>query len=119
MNLELPALGLVDFTWGNVSIIDPETKLGAIKPSGVSYDRLKPEEIVLVDLQGKRVEGSFIGTPFGSPCTPQHGALRPGGLVYAIPRAPGPGSRDRADPVNKKGRFGPSKPAFSRRPKGR
>jgi L-ribulose-5-phosphate 4-epimerase len=58
-NLELPALGLVDFTWGNVSIIDPETKLVAIKPSGVPYDRLKPEDIVLVDLQGKRVEGSL------------------------------------------------------------
>ena len=49
-NLELPAKGLVLFTWGNVSAIDREKGLVVIKPSGVEYDKLKAEDMVVVDL---------------------------------------------------------------------
>ena len=47
-NMELPKHGLVTFTWGNVSEIDRETGLFAIKPSGVPYEELKPEDMVLM-----------------------------------------------------------------------
>ena len=56
-NLELVKHGLVIFTWGNVSAIDRETGLVVIKPSGVSYDDMKAEDMVVVDLEGKVVEG--------------------------------------------------------------
>ena len=55
----LPRYGLVTFTWGNASEIDRETGIMAIKPSGVDYDLLSPEDMVLVDLDGKRVEGRY------------------------------------------------------------
>ncbi len=58
-NLDLVRHGLVLFTWGNVSAIDRETGLVVIKPSGVSYDDMKPEDMVVVDLDGKVVEGSL------------------------------------------------------------
>ena len=58
-NLLLPKSGLVVFTWGNVSAIDRETGIIAIKPSGVEYNALKVEDIVLVDLSGKVVEGHY------------------------------------------------------------
>ena len=51
--------GLVIFTWGNVSAIDRETGLVVIKPSGVSYDDMKAEDMVVVDLDGNVVEGSL------------------------------------------------------------
>lgn len=57
-NLELPKYKLVTFTWGNVSEIDRETGLVAIKPSGVDYDIMTVEDIVLVDLNSNRVYGS-------------------------------------------------------------
>lgn len=56
-NLDLPRYGLVTFTWGNVSAIDRESGLLVIKPSGVEYGKLKPEDMVVVDLNGKKVEG--------------------------------------------------------------
>jgi len=56
-NLDLPRYGLVTFTWGNVSAIDRARGLVAIKPSGVAYDALKADDIVIVDLQGEVVEG--------------------------------------------------------------
>ncbi len=56
-NMELPRHGLVTFTWGNVSAIDRETGLFVIKPSGVEYDKLTPEDMVVMDLQGNRIEG--------------------------------------------------------------
>ena len=56
-NLDLQKHGLVVFTWGNVSGIDRAAGIIAIKPSGVSYEALRPESIVLVDLQGKRLGG--------------------------------------------------------------
>lgn len=58
-NLELPRYGLVTFTWGNVSGIDREKGLVVIKPSGVEYDEMKPEHMVVVDLEGKVVEGNL------------------------------------------------------------
>lgn len=58
-NMLLPKYDLVTFTWGNVSGIDRESGLVAIKPSGVEYDELKPEDIVLVNLDGEVVEGKY------------------------------------------------------------
>lgn len=58
-NMLLPKYGLVTFTWGNVSEIDRETGYFAIKPSGVEYEKLKPEDMVLVDLEGNVVEGKY------------------------------------------------------------
>lgn len=58
-NKDLPRYGLVTFTWGNVSAIDRESGLFVIKPSGVEYDELKPEDMVVVDLNGKKVEGRY------------------------------------------------------------
>jgi L-ribulose-5-phosphate 4-epimerase len=56
-NMVLPAQGLVTLTWGNVSGIDREKGLFVIKPSGVEYERLTPEDLVVMDLEGHRVEG--------------------------------------------------------------
>ena len=58
-NLDLVRHGLVIFTWGNVSAVDRESGLVVIKPSGVSYDVMKPEDMVVVDLDGKVVEGKL------------------------------------------------------------
>lgn len=58
-NMELPRYGLVTFTWGNVSGIDKERGLFVIKPSGVDYDKLTPEDMVVMDLQGNKIEGRF------------------------------------------------------------
>ena len=70
-NLELVEHGLVIFTWGNVSAIDRESGLVVIKPSGVSYDNMKPSDMVVVDLDGNIVEGDL--NP--SSDTPTHLAL--------------------------------------------
>lgn len=56
-NLKLPAYGLVTFTWGNVSEIDRHQGVIAIKPSGVEYDDIRAEDIVIVDLDGNIVDG--------------------------------------------------------------
>ena len=59
-NLELPRRNLVIYTWGNVSGIDREKNLMVIKPSGVDYDDLKAEDIVVVDVNtGKVTEGKL------------------------------------------------------------
>ena len=58
-NMELPRYGLVTFTWGNVSAIDREKGLIVIKPSGVDYDVMKPEDMVVVDMEGNKVEGEL------------------------------------------------------------
>ncbi len=58
-NLALVEHGLVLFTWGNVSGIDREKGLVVIKPSGVSYDKMRPEDMVVVDMEGKVVEGKL------------------------------------------------------------
>jgi len=58
-NLLLPRYGLITFTWGNVSGIDRASGLVVIKPSGVSYDGMTAEDMVVVDLDGKVVEGKW------------------------------------------------------------
>lgn len=58
-NLELVSHGLVIFTWGNVSAIDRKSGFVAIKPSGVAYDEMKAEDMVIVDLDGRIVEGKL------------------------------------------------------------
>ena len=58
-NMLLPKYDLVTFTWGNVSGIDRESGLFVIKPSGVEYDKLTPEDMVVVDLNGNKVEGRY------------------------------------------------------------
>lgn len=58
-NMLLPKYGLVTFTWGNVSEIDRETGFFAIKPSGVAYEELTPEDMVLMDLNGNKIEGQY------------------------------------------------------------
>jgi len=58
-NRALPRTGLVDLTFGNVSVLDPAAGVFAIKPSGVPYDELLPEHMVIVDLEGKVIEGSL------------------------------------------------------------
>ena len=58
-NLELPRTGLVDLTFGNVSVADPERRVFAIKPSGVGYGILRREQIVVLDYDGKVLEGNL------------------------------------------------------------
>lgn len=58
-NMLLPKYNLVTFTWGNVSGIDRESGLFVIKPSGVDYDKLTPEDMVVMDLEGNKVEGKY------------------------------------------------------------
>ncbi|HBK27245.1 MAG TPA: L-ribulose-5-phosphate 4-epimerase [Dialister sp.] len=70
-NLELAARGVVIYTWGNVSGIDRETGLVVIKPSGVPYEGMKPDDMVVVDLDGHVVEGHLRP----SSDTPTHLAL--------------------------------------------
>ena len=61
-NVALPQHGLVKFTWGNVSAIDREAGYIVIKPSGVSYEKLSPENMVVTDLDGRVVEGELKHT---------------------------------------------------------
>lgn len=82
-NMLLPKHNLVTFTWGNVSQIDRKSGIFAIKPSGVDYDKMKWEDIVLVDLDGNKVEGDY--NP--SSDTPTHVELykafaKIGGIVH-------------------------------------
>ena len=70
-NLLLPEYALITFTWGNVSAIDRESGLVVIKPSGVEYSHMRPEDMVVVDLDGKVVEGHLKP----SSDTPTHVAL--------------------------------------------
>ena len=58
-NMDLPKYGLVTFTWGNVSGIDRESGLFVIKPSGVDYDLLTPDDMVVVDLNGRKIQSIF------------------------------------------------------------
>ena len=105
-NLLLPKHGLVTFTWGNVSGVDWEKGLMVIKPSGVEYDGMSPQDMVVVDLEtGKRVEGQWKPSSdtdthlalyrafprLGAWCTPTAGGPPP------LPRQAGP-SRPWAPP---------------------
>jgi len=70
-NMLLPELGLVMFTWGNVSVADHNERVFAIKPSGVPYKDLSPQNMVIVDFEGKTVEGNLRS----SSDTPTHAVL--------------------------------------------
>ena len=56
-NMLLPEYGLIMLTWGNVSEVDRKAEVFAIKPSGIEYDELKPEDIVVLDLKGNVLDG--------------------------------------------------------------
>ena len=58
-NMELPRRGLITYTWGNVSGIDRESGYFVIKPSGVDYDALTPDDMVVMDLNGNKIEGRY------------------------------------------------------------
>ena len=58
-NLELPKQGLIKYTWGNVSAIDRESGLFVIKPSGVGYEEMTADDMVVCDLEGRVVEGKL------------------------------------------------------------
>src|SRR5271170_6190992 len=58
-NKQLPALGLVLFNFGNVSVADHAQSVFAIKPSGIPYEELSPEKMVVVDFEGKAIEGKL------------------------------------------------------------
>lgn len=58
-NMELPRRGLVTYTWGNVSAVDREKGMFVIKPSGVDYESMKPGDMVVMDLDGNKVEGQM------------------------------------------------------------
>jgi L-ribulose-5-phosphate 4-epimerase len=82
-NCSLPRYGLVTFTWGNVSAIDREAGLVVIKPSGVSYEQMRSQDMVVVDLEGNIVEGTLKP----SSDTPTHlelynSFMQVGGLVH-------------------------------------
>ena len=86
-NVLLPVYKLVTFTWGNVSAIDRESGRVVIKPSGVAYDNMTPEDMVVVDLDGKVVEGKWRP----SSDTPTHVELykafpKCGGIVHTHSR---------------------------------
>ena len=93
-NISLPGFGLVDLTFGNVSVADPQAGVFAIKPSGVDYNELTPDQMIVVDYEGNIVEGALRP----SSDTPTHRRLfmafmfwlpltRP--LNHAYPCAPG------------------------------
>ena len=58
-NVALKENGLITLTWGNVSEIDRKNGLVVIKPSGISYDTMTPEDMVVVDLDGNKVDGKW------------------------------------------------------------
>jgi len=87
-NLQLPLYKLVTFTWGNVSAVDRDAHMMVIKPSGVTYDVMRPEDMVVIDLvSGEKVEGKYKP----SSDTPTHLALYRafldiGGIVHTHSR---------------------------------
>jgi len=86
-NMLLPKYKLITFTWGNVSAIDRETGLIVIKPSGVDYEKMSPEDMVVVNLAGEVVEGKYKP----SSDTPTHVKLynnfpEVGGIVHTHSR---------------------------------
>lgn len=86
-NMLLPHYKLVTFTWGNVSGIDRERGLMVIKPSGVPYEELSPEQLVVLDLNGNKVEGELnpsTDTPTHLELYRQFPAL--GGIVHTHSR---------------------------------
>ena len=82
-NMQLPAHGLVTFTWGNVSAIDRESGLFIIKPSGVDYDKLTPERMVVMDLNMNKIEGDLNpSSDTATHCQLYRAFPQIGGIVY-------------------------------------
>ena len=82
-NILLPKYGLVTFTWGNVSAIDRESGYFVIKPSGVEYEDMGPEDMVIMDLDGNKIEGKL--TPSSDTATHieiYKGFKEVGGIVH-------------------------------------
>ena len=100
-NLQLPKLGLVDLTFGNVSVVDRASAVFGIKPSGVDYVKLKPEDIVLIDLEGKtgqRHAATFIRHTHSSPVIPSLFG-HPFGCPYALAERCFLRASQKADPL--------------------
>lgn len=86
-NMLLPRHGLVTFTWGNVSGIDRERGWVAIKPSGVEYDALRPEDMVVLDLDGNIVQGRLAPSSDTATHLALYRAFAPlGGIVHTHSR---------------------------------
>lgn len=81
-NMELPKRGLVTYTWGNVSGIDRDKGLLVIKPSGVEYEGMKPEDMVVVDLNGNVVEGKYRPSSDTKTHIELYKAFPMGGIVH-------------------------------------
>ena len=70
-NVELARRGLARFTFGNASAISREHGLVAIKPSGVAYDRLEPDDLIVVDLDGQVIDGTLRPSSWAAPSSPE------------------------------------------------
>lgn len=93
-NMELPRRGLVTYTWGNVSGIDRKAGLVVIKPSGVAYEELTPDKLVVLALDGRKVEGGL---------NPSQRHQDSSGAVQGLPAA----GRHRAYPLHLRGGLRP------------
>lgn len=98
-NMDLPRYGLVTFTWGNVSAIDREQGLVVIKPSGVAYDAMKADDMVVVDPKDWSLKANGVLLLIRQPIWRCTSVTRPwGGLYIPIPRTPPPGTGRAGDP---------------------
>ena len=112
-NMQIPAQRLALYTWGNVSAFDKDKGVFAIKPSGVPYEKLAPDSMVVLDLEGNRVEGSL--NP--SSDTPTHivlykkfaveGGAKIGGIIHTH-------STERPTPTTSRPPF-PARPTFPKK----
>ena len=92
--MELPRRGLITYTWGNVSGIDRESGYFVIKPSGVDYDKLTPDDMVVMDLEGNKIEGDLKHHPTHQPISNCTKSIRISEAWYIpIPRRLLPGHR--------------------------
>ena len=86
-NMELPRRGLITYTWGNVSGIDRESGYFVIKPSGVDYDALSPDDMVVMDLDGIRSRADISRPPTRRPISNSTKSTRRSVVLYIpIPR---------------------------------
>ena len=81
-NMELPRRGLITYTWGNVSGIDRESGYFVIKPSGVDYDKLTPDDMVVMDLEGNKIEGDLKHHPTHQPISNCTKSIRISAVSY-------------------------------------
>lgn len=80
--MELPRRGLITYTWGNVSGIDRESGYFVIKPSGVDYDKLTPDDMVVMDLEGNKIEGDLKHHPTHQPISNCTKSIRISAVSY-------------------------------------